>query len=145
MKSMILAAVIGAAALAGPASAQDVHISTYNGSYEDARFSLENAIIDRGLVIDYVSHVGDMLTRTAADVGSDEHLYSEAEIFVFCSASVSRQVMEQNPANLAHCPYGIFVAERRGQVTMGFRDYPAGAMDMVETMLAEIVAEAADF
>ncbi|MEL7093225.1 MAG: DUF302 domain-containing protein [Pseudomonadota bacterium] len=145
MKNTVLAAALASAALATPALSQDVHISTYNGSYEDARFSLENAIVNRGLVIDYVSHVGDMLTRTGADVGSNEHLFSEAEIFVFCSASVSRQVMEEDPANLAHCPYGIFVAERRGQVTMGFRDYPAGAMDMVETMLAEIVEEAADF
>lgn len=145
MKNNIFGAVIASAALALPALANGPHLTAYNGSYEDARFAVENAIINRGLVIDYVSHVGDMLMRTNEDVGGTEHLFSEAEIFLFCSAAVSRQVMEMDPMNIAHCPYGIFVTERRGKVTIGYRDYPEGPMDIVEALLAEIVAEAADF
>ncbi|MEO0938053.1 MAG: DUF302 domain-containing protein [Pseudomonadota bacterium] len=128
-----------------PAIAGDSHITRYNGSYEDARFAVEQAIVNQGLVIDYTSHVGDMLSRTAGDVGGGEHLFSEAEIFVFCSARVSREVMEEDPMLIAHCPYGIFVAERRGQVMIGYRDYPAGPMDKVEALLAGIVTEATDF
>lgn len=145
MKNSLFAAALAVAFGALPASAEDTHVTTYNGAYDDARFAVETAILNRGLVIDFVSHVGDMLIRTNADVGGKEHLFSEAEIFVFCSAVVSRQVMEIDPMNLAHCPYGIFVAERRGKVMIGYRDYPEGPMDLVEKMLAAIVTEAAEF
>ena len=85
---------------------------------------------------------GEMLNRTGADVGSDIKLFDNAQIFIFCSAVVSREVMEADPANLVHCPYGIYVAERDGAVTIGHRDYPEGPMDAVETLLKDIVAEA---
>lgn len=145
MKNSLFAAAFTVVLGVFPARAEDTHVTTYNGAYDDARFAVETAILNRGLVIDFVSHVGDMLIRTNADVGGKEHLFSEAEIFVFCSAVVSRQVMEIDPMNLAHCPYGIFVAERRGKVMIGYRDYPEGPMDLVEKMLAEIVTEAVEF
>jgi hypothetical protein len=50
--------------------------------------------------------------------------------------------MEANPMNIAHCPYGIFVAERGGEVMIGYREYPEGEMQKVEALLAEIVKEA---
>ncbi len=125
------------------AAAEDNRVVAYDGSFEDATFAVETAIVGQGLVIDYVSHVGDMLNRTGADVGSDRMLYKAADIFVFCSAVVSREVMEEDPANIAHCPYGIFVVEDDNGVTIGRRDYPAGAMDKVEAMLDVIIDEAA--
>ena len=36
----------------------------------DVTFSVEGAILGKGLVIDHISHTGDMLSRTANDVGS---------------------------------------------------------------------------
>ncbi len=127
---------------ASTAVAQEAVTYGFDGSYDDATFAVETAIVGKGLVIDYVSHVGDMLNRTGADVGSSEMLFDNAQIFIFCSAVVSRQVMEADPGNLVHCPYGIYVAERDGAVTIGHRDYPDGPMDAVETLLKEIVAEA---
>ena len=44
--------------------------------------------------------------------------------------------------NIAHCPYGIFLADRGDGVIVGYRDYPDGPMDKVEALLSEIVAEA---
>ncbi len=125
-----------------PANADEAVTYDFGGSYDDAVFSVENAIVDAGLVVDYVSHVGDMLARTGADVGSDRVLFDAAQIFVFCSAVISREVMEADPANLVHCPYSIYVAERDGAVTVGHRDYPAGPMEKVEALLAGIVAVA---
>ena len=115
---------------------------TFEGSFEDATFGVESAIVGRGLVIDYVSHVGEMLNRTGADVGSDVKLFEAADVFLFCSAVVSRRVMEADPMNIAHCPYGIFVAERDGSVTIGHSTYPEGPMQEVQTLLADIVREA---
>jgi uncharacterized protein (DUF302 family) len=114
----------------------------FDGSFEDATFSVENAIVGKGLVIDYVSHVGEMLNRTGADVGSDVKLFDEADIFVFCSAVVSRKVMEADPMNIAHCPYGVFVTDREGQVSIGYRKYPEGPMQEVQALLDDIVQEA---
>ena len=131
-------------ALPGAALAGETAVTSYDGSFEDATFAVESAIVDQGLVIDYVSHVGEMLNRTGADVGSDQALFTAADIFVFCSAVVSREVMEADPMNVAHCPYGIFVAEMDGKVMIGRRDYPDGPMDKVEALLDGIIAEAAN-
>ena len=126
------------------AAADEGRVVAYDGSFEDATFAVESAIVDQGLVIDYVSHVGEMLNRTGGDVGSDKMLFKEADIFVFCSAVLSREVMEADPANIAHCPYGIYVAETDDGVVVGRRGYPAGPMEKVEALLDVIIDEAVD-
>lgn len=142
MKRAILAGLLALAA-ALPAAAQEAITYETDASFEDAAFALENAIVNRGLVIDLVSHVGDMLERTREDVGGEETLFEGADIYVFCSATVSREVMEADPMNLAHCPYGVFVAERQGEVMVGYRSYPEGPMQKVQSLLDEIAREAA--
>lgn len=142
LKSIFLGGFLFAASV-GVASAEGESTSyPYDGTFEDAAFSVESAIIGKGLVIDYVSHVGEMLSRTKGDVGSDVELFDAADIFVFCSAVLSRKVMEADPMNIAHCPYGIFVAEREGSVLVGYRNYPDGPMQDVQALLDEIVNEA---
>ena len=140
MKSFITALAL--VAMQAPAIAQDATTYDFDGSFEDATFSVESAIVGRGLVIDYVSHTGEMLARTADDVGSDKKLFDAADIFLFCSAVVSRKVMEADPMNIAFCPYGIFVAEREGAVMIGYRTYPDGPMQEVQALLDDIVKEA---
>jgi uncharacterized protein (DUF302 family) len=141
MKATLLAATLACAAL--PALAQDIAIThSFDGSFEDATFAVENAIVGRGLVIDYTSHTGEMLARTAADVGSTTTLFAAADIFLFCSAQLSREVMEADPLNIAYCPYGIFVADQEGAVTIGYRTYPAGEMQKVQALLEDIVQDA---
>ncbi len=137
------ALAIALAFAAAPALAEDAIVTDYDGSFADATFAVEAAIVNQGLVIDNTSHVGDMLNRTGQDVGSDVTLFENADIYNFCSAVVSREVMEADPMNIQYCPYGIFVTEREGKVQIGYRDYPDGAMQAVEDMLAGIVAEAA--
>ena len=137
------ALAIALAFTTAPALAQDAIVTDFDGSFEDAAFAVESAIVNQGLVIDSTSHVGDMLNRTGQDVGSDVLLFDNADVYNFCSAVVSREVMEADPMNIQHCPYGIFVIEREGKVQIGHRDYPEGAMQAVEDLLAGIVAEAA--
>ncbi|MDG3040285.1 DUF302 domain-containing protein [Roseicyclus marinus] len=140
LRSLILA--LGLMTIPLAVAAQEAVVFDYAGSFEDASFGVENAIINRGLVIDYTSHVGDMLNRTGADVGATEQLFDNAQIFLFCSAAVSRRVMEADPMNIVHCPYGIFIAERDGAVMIGHRDYPDGPMQEVEALLDAIILEA---
>ncbi|WP_238547837.1 DUF302 domain-containing protein [Meridianimarinicoccus roseus] len=141
------AAGLLAAAVALPAAAQDGVVTTpFDGSFDDAAFAVETAIVGQGLVIDHVSHVGEMLARTKQAVGSDVDLFTEADVFLFCSAVTSRAVMEADPMNIAHCPYGVFVAELPGgEVLIGHKTYPEGPMQQVQDLLSAIVAEAAAF
>lgn len=146
----IFNAIALCAFLSSPALASDLENDQaitfdFDGTFEDATFAIENAIVSKGLVIDYRSHTGDMLERTKADVGSEVTIFDAADIFLFCSALVSRQVMEADPSNIVHCPYAIYVADREGKVTIGFRDYPDGPMQAVEDLLTEIVEEATSF
>lgn len=139
-RKLLLATCLGV--FATFATADEATVYTFDGSFDDATFSVESAIIGRGLVIDYVSHTGDMLARTAEDVGSDVELFEGADVFVFCSASLSREVMEADPMNIAFCPYTIFVAARDDTVMVGFRNYPEGEMQKVQQLLDGIVKEA---
>ena len=139
MKHVIAALSLG---LATAAYAGEPVTVPFDGSFDDATFAVESAILDQGLVIDHVSRVGAMLARTGADVGSDRELFKDADVFIFCSAVVSREVMEADPLNLAYCPYGIFVAETDDGVMVGYRSYPDGEMQKVQNLLADIVAEA---
>ena len=78
MKKILAALVLTIAPATMSLADDDSTIYPFDGSFEDATFGIESAIIDRGLVIDYVSHVGEMLNRTGADVGSDVKLLRQA-------------------------------------------------------------------
>ena len=142
-----LAAAALALGLAGPALAGPVTSYEVEAAFEDVVFGLESALTDRGLVIDWVSQVGEMLNRTGEDIGAEKQVFTRADVYQFCSALVSRKVMEADPLNIAHCPYGIFVAEMPGspgKVTIGFRTMPEGEMQEVQELLDGIVREAAE-
>ena len=144
MKTQLAAAAL-ALTLAAPALAEGPVTTTVSGSFDDVQFDIETAITDAGLVIDAVNSVGEMLERTREDVGGTEVLFTHAQVFNFCSAVVSRKVMEADPMNLQHCPYAVFVAERPdapGEIIVGRRAYPAGDMDVVAELLDGIIADA---
>lgn len=156
---MLLAAGM-VATLSGTAVAADMPPSevatTYKveGDFEDVRFALENAIVNRGLVVDYVSHIGEMLARTGADVGAKKDIYANAESMLFCSAVLSRAAMEADPANIAFCPYGVFLyetADNPGTVVVGYRNLTETGSEAskkaiadVNALLGDIVKEAAE-
>lgn len=129
------------------AAGSDVEKLTSSETYEDVVQAAQDAIINRGYVVDYHGHIGDMLERTASDVGAKKQLYKGAEFFTFCSAVVSREVMEANIEDIAYCPYVVFVYEAangESGVTVGFRRLPeGGARDKVNKLLSEIISEAA--
>jgi hypothetical protein len=125
------------------ASAQEVRTYTKSAAYDDVRFDLTNAIIAAGLTIDYNGHLGKMLDRTGADVGSTKPLYKSAEFFTFCSAKLSRQMMEADLGNIAFCPFVLFIAEgaaRPGVVTVGYRRLPTGSDKASQESFAAIEA-----
>ncbi|QDZ02638.1 DUF302 domain-containing protein [Nitratireductor mangrovi] len=144
-RTMFFAAAVGTALPA--AAADDVTTYTTDTVFADVAFEVNGAIINRGYVVDYHGLIGEMLQRTAEDVGADKALYRNAEFFQFCSAVVSREAMEADIGNIAYCPYVVFVYETEGDpgtVHVGFRRLPAGGgRDKVNEMLDEIAREAA--
>jgi hypothetical protein len=68
-------AIAALLALYSPSAlAQDLKTYGKKGSYEDVKFELNDAIIRRGLAIDYTGHINKMLERTGADVGSTKKI-----------------------------------------------------------------------
>lgn len=124
--------------------AQEFKTYTSDEPFEDVAFAVESAILSKGLVVDHVAHTGEMLERTRADVGSDKVLFLAADVYEFCSASISRQVMEADPLNFHFCPYAIRVYEQpdtAGTVTVSHQIY-SGTMEPVNALLESIVADA---
>ena len=130
------------------AAGDDVVTRESSSAFADVAQAAQDAIINRGYTIDYHGFIGDMLKRTAGDVGADKELYKDAEFFTFCSAVVSRSVMEGDIGDIAYCPYVVFIyedASMEGTVTVGFRSLPAGGeRDQVNDLLTEIIEEAAE-
>lgn len=144
---LMTALALPGAAMAQPAESNHSYTRTVEGSFEDVSFAVEQAIINDGLVIDLTSHVGDMLSRTREDVGGGTELFTGADIYSFCSAVMSRQVMEADVTNIQFCPYNIFVYETpdaAGQVVVGHRTYPGDSMVPVNEMLTRLVDSVAD-
>lgn len=122
---MILA-LAGGFSVAGAGRDTDGGVRIYmtTGSYEDVRFELRNAIISRGFKIDFNGFVGDMLARTAKDVGAKKSVYKHAEYFTFCSAHISRRAIEADARALGFCPYTLFIYElisEPGKIRVGYR------------------------
>jgi uncharacterized protein (DUF302 family) len=136
-------ALAGGPVLAQGAAGQYVTLYSVEGDFEDLRLDLQDAIINRGLVIDYEAFVGDMLNRTAEDVGAEERIYTRADTLQFCSAILSRRTMEADPVNLAFCPYIVFIyeeADAEGTVHVGYRRLPEAGDEESRAALFEVNA-----
>ena len=138
---LIVLAVAAAAQTAG-----EVKTYTKKASFEDVKFDLANAITNRGLVVDFIGNVGGMLARTGKDVGSDKPIYKNADYMSFCSAKLSREMMEAEPGNVVHCPFVMFAYEtaaKPGEVVVGYRPLPKGG-SVASVKVFEAIADLLD-
>jgi hypothetical protein len=150
--SALVALALGAVIAAAPAFATDAVSFTRKGAtYEDVRVDLEQAIIGEGLKLDYSGNIATMLQRTGPDVGSNQPVYQHAEFFTFCSAKLSRAMMEVDPANMSQCPYVMFLYQRAAttkEVVVGYRKVNVGgrgakSLEEINKLLDRIAKAAA--
>lgn len=91
-------------------AANDYRVTyTSNQDFETVKSAITDAIIGKGLVINNTSHIGEMLARTGKDLGDAKRVFINAESYEFCSAVVSREMMQADPHNIVFCPYIISV------------------------------------
>ncbi len=79
------------------------------GEYQDVRDQVEAAIEGKGLKINHTNKIAEMLERTGKDLGATKQIYVSGEQFEFCSAKISREMMEADPHAMVLCPYIISV------------------------------------
>lgn len=148
LAGVLFATAFSTAALTG---SDGITLRKVKAAFEDVALDLSDAIINRGYKIDHKAYIGKMLERTGPDVGSTKPIYKDAETVQFCSALLSREMMEADPDNIAFCPYVIFYYERSdepGTVYVGYRELGEGtsdaskiALEKVRTLLDEIIGE----
>jgi len=90
---------------------KDVKRYTAFGDFNDIKAFLISAIEERGIKISNTAYISNMLQRTGEDVGNAEPIYKQAEAIMFCSATLSREMMLADPHNIVFCPYTILIYE----------------------------------
>lgn len=151
--ALLLAAQTAFAAAPRPVEETPVRV-TYvaRNDFDTVKTLIEEALTSRGLVVNNVAHIGDMLDRTGKDLGVTRQVYVRAEGIEFCSATVSRRMMEADPHHIVFCPYVISIyvlPQQADRIYVSFRrPTPAGskaaraALKEVESLLRGIVEEA---
>lgn len=154
MAGMTLAAAIAAtpATVLGGEPAETIKTAT--GDFDEVFGDLQDAVINRGLVIDYVGDVGKMLERTAdAAKSADTRVpYLHARYLQFCSSALTHEAVDADVHNLTMCPYVVFAYQTRArpdEVSVGYRQVelaasPASqaAQTKVHDLLKAVVDEA---
>ena len=127
-----------------------VVIRSVQGDFDSVWEDLNTALTNRGLVVSDVSHVGQMLDRTGKALGRTKKIFARAKVLEFCSAVVSRDMMEQNPHFIAFCPYNIAVytlPNEKNKVYLSYRrpiwndKSGKAALEEVEKLLDGIVRD----
>lgn len=121
------------------------------GEFQTVRDSVESAIEGKGLVINHTNKIAEMLERTGKDLGATKQVYTNGEQFEFCSATISRRMMEADPHAMVMCPYivsvytipndkNVYIAYRKPAPTRN----PAlkKSLAEVEKLLNEIIKDA---
>jgi len=108
LKALLIGAV-ASLSVAFSAQAGDYAVYESDSSFEDVMDGLKLAIQERGMYINNVMHLGEMLERTGKDLGMDEQIYTRADSIEFCSAVLSRKMTAENPARVVNCPFIVAV------------------------------------
>ena len=153
LKTLLIAGAVLLATAQNAAADGAVVVHAIKGSFEEIRERVVFAVQSQGLVVNHTSKVGNMLARTGKDLGETNQIFGDAEVLEFCSALVSRRMVEADPQLLAFCPYGIAVYTLPGDPQTTYVSYRRMVTDLatpaqkevlqrVEALLAAIVEEA---
>lgn len=142
MKRIFAVCILLVVSLPAFASGPYTVVFKTQGAYQDVRDNLQMAIEGKGLKITSTNHIGDMLERTGKDIGETQVIYDAAEQFEFCSATISRHMMQADPHAIVMCPYSIVVYKVPGDanVYMAYRKPAASKNPALKKVLGELEA-----
>ena len=151
MKRMLVACAMLCLPL--PALSAEAYTALFKtqGSFETVRDLVQASIEGQGLKINHTNQIAGMLERTGKDLGATKQVYEKGEQFEFCSASISRAMMEADPHAIVMCPYIVSVYTIPGDKTVyvAYRKPAATknpalqkALAEVEKLLTEIIQDA---
>jgi len=122
-----------------------------HGTYQEVRDQVQSAIEGKGLKINATHKIAEMLERTGKDLGASKQIYENAEQFDFCSAEISRKMMEADPNAITMCPYliSVYKLPKDNHVYIAYRK-PAATKNLalkkvlveVDKMLTDIIKDA---
>ena len=140
-KANLLAAA-AAMLIAGSVQAEEYAVYESDSRFEDVVDAVKLAIQDRGMYINNVMHMSDMLERTGKDLGMNEPIYGQAESIEFCSALLSRKMTAEDPRRIVNCPFIVSVytlPDHAGTTYVAHRVIPAA-----ETEKSAVMKQVAD-
>jgi uncharacterized protein (DUF302 family) len=105
MKKLLVVCAMLSLPLTAQAAESYTALFKAQGEFQDVRDMLQIAIEGKGLKITNTNQIAGMLDRTGKDIGETRKVYENAEQFEFCSATISRQMMEADPHSIVMCPY----------------------------------------
>jgi len=155
LNGLLLVLALGPGAVpTGLAADEGYAVYESEASFDDVMDALKLAIEERGMYINNVMHMGEMLERTGKDIGTTETIYGRAESIEFCSAVLSREMTREEPARIVNCPFIISaytLPDREGTTFLAHRIIPQGetetsaVMAKVADMLKDVASSAANW
>ncbi|MCF7978242.1 MAG: DUF302 domain-containing protein [Chromatiaceae bacterium] len=132
-------------------AAEDYAVYESESSFSDVMDGLKLAIEQRGMFINNVMHMNEMLERTGADLGLGDSLFGQADSVEFCSAVISRKMISEDPRRIVNCPFiiAVYTLPDESETTyVAHRKIPAAeteqsaAMREVAAMFEQIAEDA---
>ncbi|MGA7181345.1 MAG: DUF302 domain-containing protein [Thiobacillaceae bacterium] len=152
MNKLMLVMFLGLISMAAQAREDSSELFKTHGKFEDVRDMVVAAIEGRGLKINHTNYIADMLARTGRDLGATKQVYVNGEQFEFCSAKISREMMEADPHAIVMCPdiISVYTIPNDGDtVYIAYRKPAASknkalrkALSDVDGLLSGIIKEA---
>jgi uncharacterized protein (DUF302 family) len=151
MKKFLVGCAIACLPLSSMAADAYTVLFKTEGTFQDVRDSLQFAIEGEGLKINHTNKIAEMLARTGPEIGATRQVYVDGEQFEFCSATLSRKMMEADPNAIVMCPYiiSVYTVPNDKSVYIAYRKpgptrNPAlkKALADVEKLLRDIVNQA---
>lgn len=94
--------------------ADELHTLKVRADFQTAGESVREAIEGAGLVVTTVTHLNQMLVRTAGDLGKGKSPFVDAETIQFCSARLAWELVEESAMQVTFCPLSISVYSQVG-------------------------------
>jgi uncharacterized protein (DUF302 family) len=112
--------------------------SDFETVMEGAKISIQ----ERGMYINNVMHMDEMLERTGKDLGLGGKIYEQAQSIEFCSAVLSRKMTSEDPSRIVNCPFILSVYVLPGEPDKTYVAHRT--VSDQETQSSEIMAEVSE-